>query len=299
MPHFNVTYNTQQGYWLGKFQAMASPCEVMIDCDDKALATRATEIAANEALRIEKKFSRYRKDNLIDKINHAKGKSICVDDETANLLDYAHECFILSEGLFDITSGVLRKVWKFDDKSSIPPPKSIKQLLRHVGWGKVKWQKPKLTLEPSMEIDFGGIGKEYAVDRTAVLIATETTHRNILINFGGDLHALGPRSNGKPWEIGLQDPRENSISAAAKIELITGAVTTSGDFHKHLISDGVRYGHILNPITGSPTVNAPRQVTVLGSTCIEAGVLSTLAILHGDEAEVFLDAQDVDYRIIR
>lgn len=278
---------------------MASPCEVMIDCDSKALAMQLTETAANEAFRIEKKFSRYRNDNLIYQINHAEGECITVDDEFANLLDYAHECFILSEGLFDITSGVLRKVWKFDGKSSIPSQEEINQLLVHVGWKKVKWQKPILTLAPGMEIDFGGIGKEYAVDRTAVLLAMQTEHRNILINYGGDLHALGPRASGKPWEIGLQDPRENNLSTAAKVELITGAVTTSGDFHKHIIKNGIRYGHILNPITGSPTLNAPRQVTVLGSTCIEAGILSTLAILHGNEAETFLDAQDIDYRISR
>ena len=278
---------------------MASPCEIMIDAGNEALATKLTELAANEALRIEQKFSRYRSDNLIYQINHAEGESISVDDETANLLDYAHECFTLSDGLFDITSGVLREVWKFDGKSSVPSPHSIEQLLTRVGWGKIKWQKPSLTLAPGMEIDFGGIGKEYAVDRTAVLIAMQSEHRSVLINYGGDLHALGPRANGKPWEIGLQDPHDNKTSAVAKVELSTGAVTTSGDFHKHIIKDGVRYGHILNPTTGYPSEGSPRQVTVLGSTCIEAGILSTLAILHGNEAETFLDAQDVDYRIIR
>ena len=147
-----------------------------------------------------------------------------------------------------------------------------------------------------MQLDFGGIGKEYAVDRVAALISQNFT-RHALVNFGGDISVAGPRTNDQPWEIGLQDPEKNN-DVVAKVELRQGAVATSGDLNRFLLKDGVRYTHILNPKTGWPVKNAPRQVTVLANTCIDAGMLSTFAILHGAQAEEFLIAQEVEYRII-
>ncbi len=278
---------------------MASPCEVIIDHPDEMLAKQVITIAHAETRRIEEKFSRYRDDNIIFKINRGDGKATTVDEETGKLLDYAQECFALSDGLFDISSGVLREAWKFNETSSVPTKKDIRQLLNRIGWQKIQWKKPVLTMQQGMEIDFGGIGKEYAVDRSAVLIAMQTQFKHILINYGGDINAIGPRASGKPWEIGLQDPTRQAHSVTAKIELFRGAIATSGDLHKCLVKDGVRYGHILNPTTGYPSVNSPRQVTVLSSTCIEAGILSTLAILQGKDAELFLEDQEVEYRVIR
>ena len=278
---------------------MAGPCEIIIDNPDKKLAAQITSIAQSEAKRIEHKFSRYRNDNIIFKINNANGQGIEVDEETSKLLDYAQECFLMSEGLFDITSGVLRAVWKFNGKDQIPSKNQISHIIKTIGWNHVNWEKPILTLKKQMEIDFGGIGKEYAVDRTALLISSQTGFNNVLVNYGGDLNALGPRANDNAWEVGLQDPSEKSKPANAKIELFHGAVTTSGDLHKFLEKDGIRYGHILNPKTGWPTPESPRQVTALGSTCIEAGILSTLAILHGKNAEEFLKAQEVEFRVTR
>jgi len=278
---------------------MAGPCELIIDSPDKSLAQTCYEIAKTEAKRIEHKFSRYRTDNLIYEINHAEGKPILVDEETAQLIDYANECFSISNGLFDISSGVFRTIWQFKPNSKIPSQEKISDTLQHVGWQNIHWENPTITLPSKMEIDFGGIGKEYAVDRTALLIASRTGFKNILVNFGGDIVALGPRKNNSPWEIGLQNPEDKKAFKHTKIQLHTGAVTTSGDLHKFIKQNGKRYGHIINPKTGWPSINAPRQVTVIGSTCIEAGILSTLAILHGEGAQSFLKAQEVQFRIIR
>jgi len=299
MSDFQLFFNKTEKYWTGRFQAMAGPCEILIDNPDKKLANQATSIAYTEAKRIEQKFSRYRDDNIVFKINHANGQPIEVDEETAKLIDYAQECYLISDGLFDITSGVLREAWKFNGSNKLPSKQQINKIINNVGWNLINWEKPLLTLKPNMEIDFGGIGKEYAVDRTAMLIASQTGFTHILVNYGGDLNALGPRANKKAWEVGLQDPSGNLHSVNSKIELYHGAVTTSGDLHKFLEKDGIRYGHILNPKTGWPTPNSPRQVTVLGSTCIEAGILSTLAILQGNEAEAFLEMQEVEFRVIR
>jgi len=283
-------------YLVGRFSAMASPCEILIDSMDRNLANHLATVAMKEALRIEGKFSRYRNDNIIYRINHANGKVIEVDDETASLLDYAEQCYNISQGLFDITSGVLRKIWKFDGSGNLANQQQIDDILNLVGWNKVSWKNPYITLPKGMEIDFGGIGKEYAVDQSAAQIAT-TSHIGCLINFGGDIRSTGPRSDGQPWVIGIESPDQMTEvqKTAPSIKLTKGAVATSGDAKRFLIKDGVRYSHVINPKTGWPITDGPRSVTVAASTCTEAGILATLAILHGRNAETFLKAENVDY----
>ncbi|MDX1812111.1 MAG: FAD:protein FMN transferase, partial [Gammaproteobacteria bacterium] len=240
-------------FWRCSFSAMASPCEVLFELETGKRKTikKLTAIAYNEASRIEKKFSRYREDNLIYKINHANGKTIKVDEETARLLDYADQLFQLSEGLFDITSGVLRRVWRFDGSDKIPTDEEVATVMPLVGWSKVKWQNPEITLPPGMEIDLGGIGKEYAVDRTAQLLKAQTS-KNFLVNYGGDLYASGPLSNNEAWNIGLDDPAHTGENSLATLELKRGAIATSGDARRYLLRDGIRYSHILDPRSGWP-----------------------------------------------
>ena len=197
----------KENYWLGRFQAMASPCEILIDSDDEALAAKLHQAAKTEALRIEHKFSRYRHDNIIWQINQSKGNPVQVDDETAALLDYARQCFELSDGTFDVTSGVLRKAWHFDGSDRIPKQPQIDDLLEYVGWPKVTWQRPYVTVPEGMEIDLGGIGKEYAVDRTALLL-TQLSAVSVLVNYGGDLMATKARQNGQGWIVGIEDPKK-------------------------------------------------------------------------------------------
>ncbi len=294
----NPTLQLVDKIWVGRFEAMASPCEVLVDTADKNIAQKALDLAIEETRRIEQKYSRYRDDNIVYQINNANGKVIKVDSETAGLLTYSQQCYELSEGMFDVTSGVLRKVWKFDGSDNIPNQQQVAKVLENVGWSKIKWQNPKLQLQAGMEIDFGGVGKEYAVDRSSLIINTLNIP-SVLVNYGGDMVALGPRLNGEPWQVGLQNPDSSSMKTIGRIELSRGGVATSGDFHRFLLKDGVRYSHILNPKTGWPVEKAYRQVTVLGSTCMEAGMLATFALLQGENAEEFVKAQGAEYRIVR
>lgn len=276
---------------IGRFRCMASPCEVLIECDVEAEARELIEIASREAFRIEQKFSRYRDDNIVHRING--GGRVEVDEETARLLDFAQQCYQLSDGWFDITSGILRRAWKFGAGARIPAQGDIDRLLPKVGWPKVAWENPWFTLPAGMEIDFGGIGKEYAVDSALGLIR-KASERSAMVNFGGDCHASGPLAGGRAWMTGIENPNRPG-DASAVIRLQRGALATSGDVFKFIEQDGLRYGHILNPKTGWPDTDSPRSVTVAAPTCTEAGILSTLAMLQGKEAEAFLDAQGVKY----
>lgn len=279
--------------WVGQFHAMASPCEVHIEVRSRKRARHLVQLAKGEALRIEKLFSRYRTDNVVHRINNSQGRAITVDVETARMLDFADQCFELSDGLFDVTSGVLRKEWQFDGSAKLPAQNDVQQLLEKVGWEKVSWQSPHFTLPPGMQIDFGGIGKEYAVDR-AVALLTEASSFPFLVNFGGDLHAAAAPVSSGAWTVGIEAIKLTQ-SVVKTVQLQRGALTTSGDAQRFVLSDGIRYGHVLNPKTGWPTPGAPSSVTVAGNTCLEAGILSTLAILKGEGAEHFLNEQGVTY----
>ena len=269
---------------------MASPCVVLVDTDDARLGAEVGELVRTEALRIEAKFSRYRH-SIVTEINETAGQSVEVDDETADLIGYSMVCYALSEGLIDITSGALRRVWKFDRSDVVPTELQVREALRYVGWRRVRWERPILHLEAGMEIDFGGIGKEYAVDR-ALALAEAHSSAPVLVNFGGDLRVSGPRQDGTPWFVAIEDV-DRTGSAAGLLELSSGALATSGDTHRYLIRAGVRYGHVLNPKTGWPITDAPRSVTVHAATCTEAGLLAKLALLRGAGAEEFLQSEKV------
>lgn len=284
----------ENDFWKGTFMAMASPCDILMDVTDESLAMEILNAVAAEAWRIEDKFSRYKKDNIIYKINQSNGETITVDEETSRLLDFANELFELSEGLFDVTSGVLRQLWKFDGSDNLAVENDIKKILHHIGWQKVVRRGDDVILPAGMEIDLGGIGKEYAVDR-CVQIARQKTRESVLVNFGGDLAVSSARKNNAYWSVGRLVT--GSDEAYSMFQLYQGAIATSGDAHRYLLKDGIRYSHILNPKTGWPVIDAPHTVSVAAPTCVEAGMLSTLAMLQGAKAEKFLKLQEVDYWI--
>lgn len=272
------------------FQAMACPCVVLVDTPDAELGARIGQAVKEEALRIEAKYSRYRP-SVVTSINLSAGQEVELDPETADLIDYAVSCYELSERKFDITSGALRRIWRFDGSGNAPSAAQVEAVLATVGWQRVSWKRPRLRLAPGMEIDLGGIGKEYAVDR-ALLIARQQTDAPLLVNFGGDLRVCGPRRGGGGWHVAIEDVDRRG-AAAGVMELTEGAVATSGDTYRYVMLDGVRQGHVLDATTGWPIKGAPRSVTVHAATCSEAGLLAKLALLCGPGAEDFLRSQGV------
>lgn len=289
-----VSLQWMKDHWVGRFSAMASPCELLLESVNQNQAEELLTIAHDEAIRIEQKFSRYRSDSVISSINNSNGKPVSIDHETWHLLDYARECRELSEGMFDITSGVLRRCWRFDGSDHIPSGSEIADLLPLIGWKKVTLTQYTITLLPGMEIDLGGIGKEYAVDRVAGLIRNRFKG-SFVVNFGGDLYISSVRENGSLWNIGVDHPLHTGERQSGFIEIETGGIATSGDARRFLLKDGIRYSHILNPRTGYPVEQAAHSITVVAPTCMEAGMLATMAMLSGNEASAFLEMQGVTY----
>lgn len=285
-----------EGYCRVNFPAMACLCEILLDTPDPALALQLGQQAQAETQRIEAKFSRYRDANIVHQINHSAGQPVTLDEETAGLISFADELWQLSEGRFDITSGLLRKVWRFDGSDHLPAENEVAELLPQIGWQHVLWQPPQLTLPKGMEIDLGGIGKEYAVDRVFALLQ-ENFGGALLVNFGGDLRAHGPRRDGSRWQVGVE--KVAATQTTELLELADGAIATSGDSQRYILKDNIRYSHILDPRSGWPVKDAPRSVTVVAPTCVQAGVFSTLALMMGADAEVFLEQQGVRYWSVR
>ncbi len=291
------TIQSRESYRVIAYQAMASPCEILVRCEDKSEAEHLASLAFSETRRIEHTYSRYRDDNIVYRINHSDGSPITVTDELSRLLNYADQCYRLSDGLFDITSGVLRKAWKFDGSSVTADTALIESLRARVGWDKVTWDGRNLRLRPGQEIDLGGLGKEYAVDRVAEMLF-QASGVSLMVNFGGDIRAIAAEDQRTPWIVGIENPRLQN-NAVGQIDLVNGGIATSGDLHRFCYIDGVRMGHILNPRTGWPVADAPRSVTVLADSSVEAGFLATLTMLQGAKAELFLAEQQISGHCLR
>ena len=284
----------RRGHLQGSFTAMGSPCTLLLETGDQTVAKSLVRAVADEAWRIEDKFSRYLPGNIIDQINRSNGQPVEVDEETASLIDFAATLTEMSEGRFDITSGVLREAWTFDGSDNVPDAATVNTVLERVGWHKINWSRPLLTLQPGMQIDLGGIGKEYAVDKAAGILG-EQTEIACLINFGGDLFATDVSTDTAGWQVGIEAPDSDGLIATKVIRLMNGALATSGDARRFLLQNGIRYGHILNPVTGWPIMDAPRSITIAADTCTQAGMLATLAMLQGAAAESFLSQQELQY----
>jgi thiamine biosynthesis lipoprotein len=260
------------------FAAMGSPCEVRLYSSDEPRARACAQSAIADVRRLDAKFSSYRCDSLLAKINRAAaaGTAIDVDDETSSLLDYAASCFEQSDGLFDITSGALREAWH-DERVSLPDAELIHALLARVGFDKLAWTRPTLAFRvPGMTLDFGGIVKEYAADRAAVICA-ERGFAHGLIDLGGDIRIIGPHPDGSPWTVGIRHARRAG-EAMATIDLAGGAIASSGDYERFIEIDGQRYSHIVSPRTGMP-VGTLASVSVVADECVVAGSATTIAML--------------------
>jgi len=277
-----------------KFRGLGSDLEIQIYSTD-GVQDLIFSLARSEVKRVEEKYSRFRADSTLSRINATAGSDrlIEVDDETASLLNFGAAAFATSEGKFDLTSGPLSRKWNFKEKI-VPEQNEIAQALQSVGWKKLYWDGARIGLPvEGMQLDFGGIGKEYAVDRVAGLLIGRGI-RHGLINFGGDLRVIGTHPDGKPWEIGIRHPRISEEILAA-LGAKAGSIATSGDYERYFEIDGKRYCHIVNPLSGFPAEGL-QAVTVFADSCLVAGTAATIAMLSGEiGSRNYLDELGVPY----
>lgn len=272
------------------FLAMGGPCRLRIDCDDPAEADHAIGVAEAEVQRLESKYSRYLSGSLTSEINRraGSGQAVAIDPETFGLLNYAQTLWQESDGLFDLTSGVLRRAWDFKS-SRLPSQAEVNQLLPLVDWPGVEWGEQAVLLpRKGMELDFGGCVKEYACDSVARVLQ-EAGIGNALVDLSGDMVAMSNAVRGQPWQIGIRHPGD-SDRAIAQIPLSNAGLASSGNYERYMVVEGRRYGHILNPQSGWP-VQGLACVSVVADQCLVAGSSATIAMLKPEkEALNWLDS---------
>ena len=264
------------------FSSMGCPCEIQIEADDESAARAAAMKAQAEVDRLDEKYSHYRRDNWLARLcmDAAGTRGVDVDEEAANLIDFAAALHAQSAGRFDITTGTLTKLWDLQS-GRVPAQADIENALSRVGWQRVTWQRPRLHFPVAgMRIDFGGVVKEYAADRAAEICRQNGVAHGV-VDLGGDLAVIGAHADGSAWLAGIKAPRHPQ-NVYASIPLDRGGLATSGDYERVMIVDGKRYSHIVDARSGRP-VESFASVSVVADSCLVAGAASTLAMLLGIE----------------
>jgi thiamine biosynthesis lipoprotein len=268
-----------------RWAALGTNCEVQYVCAEAAAAQAFEAAVIAWVAAFEAKYSRFRPDSIVSRINAAAGgAAVAIDAEMEQFLDVCHSLHFMTKGLLDVTALPLMRLW--DYKAAVPRIPSLAELAaarRLVGWPRVERSPGRVRLpEAGMALDFGGWGKEYAVDVVAG-IARKHGITQALVDFGHDIHAVGS-APGKPgWHIGLEDPARPGSACWGSVALANRSVASSGDYIRGFTINGVRYGHIVDPRTGFPVAHGARQVTVLAPTCLQAGALSTTAFIMNPE----------------
>jgi thiamine biosynthesis lipoprotein len=268
---------------------MGTNVTVWIWTGDERAAAQAAEAVFAEMKRLDKKMTTWEADSEVSQVNTAAGvKPVKVSDETYTVIERAIDISKRSKGVFDITIGAFKGVWKFDEDvdGTLPDPADVKKRLALVGWkdialGGKDGQRTVFLKRKGMSITLGGIAKGYAVDRCVELLRKRGLN-DFMIQAGGDMYIAGSKS-GDPWMVAIRDPRgpANTFFATAPIE--NHSFSTSGDYERGFVKDGVRYHHILDPRTGQPA-RASRSVTIRAKNAFTADAWSKVMFILGPVA---------------
>lgn len=272
-----------------EFRALGTNCAIRFRLEDDRASLDFAAGALGWLAGYEAKFSRYRPGSMLSGINRAAGGGwVPTDPEMEAMLDLADEVHRRSEGIVDATLLPLEQLWDWKNvPRELPESGQVKAALALTGWDKVERRPGAVRLpQPGMGLDFGGFGKEYAVDFLARM-AREHGIRDALVDLGRDLHALGGNGRHPFWHVGIEDGCHPGTCWGG-LAVSDRAVSASGDYARHFIRDGVRYGHILDPRTGWPVANGMRAVTVIAPTCLDAGIYSTAVFVLGSREGLHL-----------
>jgi thiamine biosynthesis lipoprotein len=218
----------------------------------------------------------------VSKINAAAGKQpVKVGPETYEVIERAVDISKKSNGVFDITVGAFKGLWKFDEDmdGSLPDAKDVKKRLELIGYKDIALDKKKRTVflkRKGMSITLGGIAKGYAVDKCVALLH-KAGFKDFMVQAGGDMYIAGKKDK-EPWVVGIRDPRGTDLFAGMPIE--NHSFSTSGDYERGFVKEGVRYHHILDPHTGQPA-HASRSVTIRAKDAFTADSWSKVMFILG------------------
>lgn len=266
------------------FYSMGSNFTLTLYCTGEDACERAVEAVRTEVQRLDRVFSNYRDDSVLASL-HTSGREepVPVPDEFVALTLESKRLTGITAGAFDITVGALVELWKSAGRTGEPPSEEARlRAMGCRGYGALRFAEGRAELRSAcVKLDYGAIGKGYAVDRVvAILRAAGITSG--LLDFGGNIYALGAPPGGKGWEVGVRDPGGGEAPIAV-LRLRDMAVATSGDYERYVTVGGRRYSHIVDPRTGEPAEQVASS-TVVAAKAATADALSTAFSVLGEGA---------------
>ena len=258
---------------------------------DESRAVRVFEQVFDEFDRLDRLLSVWHSESDVSRVNADAGRArVHVASETLEVLRAAQQVSEWTEGKFDVTFGALSGLWKFDhdQDNRIPSVADVRARLPLVDFRAIELDSTSRTVflrRAGMRVHLGGIGKGYAVDRSAAMLRAEGLN-DFLIQSGGDLYAAGRRGD-RPWRAGIRDPRGPATQVFATLDVHDETFSTSGDYERFFMHDGRRYHHILDPDIGEPA-RGSRSVTIVAKNAVLADGLSTGVFILGPQAGLAL-----------
>ncbi len=270
---------------------MGSALRVAVWSNDRDGAMAATARVFDEFDRLDRLLSVWHPDSDVSRLNASAGQGpVRVGPETRRVLQAAVEAGRQTDGKFDVTFGALTDVWRFDhdQDNRVPTSSEVAARLPFVDSAFLSVDDSQGTAQiqrAGVRVHLGGIGKGYAIDRAAALLR-DAGFQHFLLQAGGDLYAAGTRGD-RPWRVGVHDPRGSDGDTFATLDVRDETFSTSGDYERFFIADGVRYHHLLDPDTGQPARGC-RSVTVLARDALTADWASTGVFILGPKAGLSL-----------
>jgi len=251
-----------------RYEAMSTPCELLFFTKTQSQADSIANTILLETKRLEKKYNYYKEDSIVSQINNRK--IVELDNETKSILQRSKKYYQLTEGTFDITIATIKELYRTLNDETIFLEK--KQFLQHyIGSKHFNIRHNKITFDnPYTKIDLGGFVKEYAVDK-AITILKKNGISSALVNYGGDIYALGRKPDNSKFFIGIKNPH-NLQEFSTTVELENEALTTSASYERNYNIGSKIYSHIISIKESKST---PSSVSVISSNCVESGVFST------------------------
>lgn len=281
--------------WLGDARSMmGTEVSVYLWSNDPEAGLAALEAVFQEVDRIDRLMSTYKDDSEISKINRTAAKSaVVVGHELYQLIARSLEISVLTQGAFDITYDSVGQHYDFRERQR-PDDETVVSELENIDYRYVELDDQSVSirfLQDGVRINLGGIAKGYVVERGVDILRSKGIE-NAIVTAGGDSRLLGDR-RGRPWMVGIRDPR-NDGEVAISVPLQDEAISTSGDYERFFDEDGVRYHHIIQPGTGMPA-SGVHSATVFGPDAITTDALSTSVFVMGVDLGLRMIAVLPDY----